>query len=300
MKKLLCIILACIFVFSGCGKIDNKASEKLSVVVTVFPPYDFVRRIAGDKVELKMLLKPGGDVHSYEPTPQDIMEISECGLFIYTGGENDSWVENVLGSAKNVKTLKMMDCVELIEESHEGHDHESEPDDHVWTSPVNAAKIAERIGEELCALDPDNADAYRSNTESYVSELRELDAEFQQTVDNGVRRKLIFADRFPVRYFTERYGLEYLSAFPGCSGETEADPATIADIIDEVKDDGIPVVLYGEMSDQKTADTVALATGAEKRMFHSCHNLSKEDFESGKTYIDIMKDNISVLREALN
>ena len=299
IKKLVCLLFACCLIFSGCGKVVK--SDKLKVVTTIFPPYDFAREIAGDRADVTMLLKPGGDIHSFEPTPQDIALISECDLFIYTGGDNDEWVENLLGSLDCVETIRMIDCVELIEEhdhSHESHDH-GEADDHVWTSLLNAKLISEKICEKLSAKDSENTDFYVNNYKNFAQQLDKLDSEFLFCTESALRKKLVFADPFPARYFTERYGLDWVAAYPGCSGDTEANPKTVAELIEMVEDEKIPVVLHGELSDRKMADTVAEATGAEIRMFHSCHNLSKEDFQTGMSYIDIMKSNLDVLKEAL-
>ena len=232
------------------GKEQNKVEkEKISVVATIFPQYDFVRQIAGENVELKMLLKPGEETHSYEPTPQDIIAIQNSDLFIYVGGENDAWVEDILESMPDNgrKTLKLVDCVDTVEEEHvegmkeeRGHDHDEddaeheeheveyeedeadheehgqeethsvhEIDEHVWTSPLNAVKIVEQIKEELCEIDSENASDYEENAEAYVAQLKELDQEFQDVVDHSKRKLMIFGDRFPFRYFAEAYGLDY-------------------------------------------------------------------------------------------
>lgn len=297
MKKILMIIAVLAIMLTGCGE---KTTEKITVVTTVFPAYDFARSIGGDAVELKLLVKPGGDVHSFEPSPSDIAAINQCDLFIYTGGENDSWVDTVLKSAKGIETLKMTDCVDIINEvhNHDGEEH-TKPDEHVWTSPENAVKICNAINEKLCKASPGNKKIYTANTKKLTEEIESIDDEIAYIVNTSQRKDLIFADRFAMRYFTEYYGLKVTSAFPGCSGETEADPQTITEIIEKVKAEKIPVVLYGELSNTAMADTVCKETGAEKMLLHSCHNLTKEDFEAGKTYVDIMKDNAEVLREAL-
>lgn len=297
MKRLILMLTLLCLIFSGCSRVE---SDKVTVVTTIFPPYDFVREIAGDKVDIKMLLKPGGDLHSFEPSPTDIAAVSECDIFIYTGGENDSWVDGILKNAENTSSLAMMDCVDIIEDEHTGHSHEQKADEHVWTSPVNAAKISEGIFKKLCEKDPENEGVYRKNLENYVAKLYELDKEIKSITASAKRNKLIFADPFAMRYFAEEYGLKCHSAFSGCTGEAEADPKTVASLIEEVKAENIPVILYGEFSNQAMADTIADATGAEKMLFHSCHNLSGDDFKSGRTYLDIMYQNASVLKEALN
>ena len=236
-------------------KIDQSAGEKLSIVTTIFPPYDFAKEIGGENVEVTMLLAPGVESHSYEPTPQDIIKINESDLFIYVGGESDAWVEGITDSLdQSVKTMTLMDCVEVVEEEHvEGmeseadeHSHENEEnnpsvdqeteqpeidaeyDEHVWTSPKNAKLIVEKLRDELCEIDATHADQYRKNEMAYAKELEELDKAYEDVVANGVRKELIFGDRFPFRYLVDAYGLSYYAAFPGCSSETEPSAATVA------------------------------------------------------------------------
>jgi len=292
---------------------DNSSDDKLSVVATIFPQYDFVREIAGDSVELIMLLPPGSESHSFDPTPQDIITIQNCDVFIYVGGESDEWVNQILDSMDtgNMKIISLMHLVETVEEeviegmeaeeegTDEGTEEEIEYDEHVWTSPKNAITIVQYISEALCELDSDNASLYTSNTTSYLKKLNELDASFQTIVDNAETHTLVFADRFPFRYFADAYGLDYYAAFPGCSSETKASAATIAFLIDKVNEENIPVVFYLELSNEKMADTICESSTAEKRLLHSCHNISKDEFESGVSYLDLMTQNAKNLKEAL-
>lgn len=323
------------------GKEQNKVeNEKISVVATIFPQYDFVRQIAGENVELKMLLKPGEETHSYEPTPQDIIAIQNSDLFIYVGGENDAWVEDILESMPDNgrKTLKLVDCVDTVEEEHvegmkeeRGHDHDEddaeheeheveheedeadheehgqeethsvhEIDEHVWTSPLNAVKIVEQIKEELCEIDSENASDYEENAEAYVAQLKELDQEFQDVVDNSKRKLMIFGDRFPFRYFAEAYGLDYYAAFSGCASDTEPSAATMAFLINKVQDENIKTVLKMELSNENIAKAIAEATNADVKEFYSCHNLTAEQFADGETYLSLMEKNVETLREVLN
>lgn len=309
---------------------NGRSEARISVVTTIFPPYDFVREIAGDRVELKMLLKPGEESHSYEPTPQDIIAIQESDVFIYTGGENDVWVEDILSSMPEGGrlTLRMIDCVDTVEEEHvegmkesPGHDHDDheeddadpyggeagedthsvhEIDEHVWTSPVNAALIVDRIKEVLIQADPSGEEVYEKNAAAYEEELAELDQEFRDVADHAQRNLLIFGDRFPFRYFADEYGLEYYAAFPGCAGDTEPSAATMAFLIDKVKEEKVPAVLKMELSNDDIANAIAEATGTEVKVFYSCHNLSAEDFESGETYLSMMQKNVETLKEVLN
>lgn len=344
--------------------------QKISVVTTIFPQYDFVRQIAGDSVELKMLLKPGEETHSYEPTPQDIIAIQNSDLFIYVGGENDSWVEDILESMPDNgrKTLKLADCVDTVEEEHvegmkeeRGHDHEEhdheehghdsesdthldqdsdveeehllqeqevqethsdadseaqtdgehgndssetvsvhEIDEHVWTSPKNAEKIVERITDLLCEADEAHAAEYQTNAVDYEQQLEELDQEFRDVVDHSERNLLIFGDRFPFRYFADEYGLDYYAAFSGCASDTEPSAATMAFLINKVKEEQVPTVLKMELSNDNISKAIAEAAGTDVKVFYSCHNLTVEEFENGETYLSMMKKNVETLKEVLN
>ena len=295
---------------------------RISVVTTIFPPYDFVREIAGDEVNLTMLLKPGEETHSYEPTPQDIIDIQNSDVFIYTGGENDVWVEDILSSMpeSDMLTLRLTDCVDTVEEEEvEGmkgsgghsHAHETEDpqeeeesaheiDEHVWTSPVNASLIVEHIKDVLSQADPSGSELYAENALAYQEKLVDLDRQFRNIADNAKRDVMIFGDRFPFRYFADEYGLEYYAAFPGCASDTEPSAKTVAFLIDKVKEEQIPVVFHTELSNQQMADTICEDTGAVKREFHACHNVTKEQFEQGLGYLDFMWSNVEVLKEALN
>ncbi len=284
------------------------AEEKLRVVTTIFPQYDFVREIAGDKVELSMLLKPGAEAHSYEPAPQDVIAIQQSDLFVYVGGESETWVKTILESAGSDtrREVALMELVELHEEDEEAtgaqgheHEHEGEYDEHVWTSPVNAMKIVQALTDELAALDPANADYYRENAEAYLEELAALDASFREVVEAGARRELVFGDRFPLTYFVNEYGLTYVAAFPGCASETEASAATIARLIKEITEQHIPTVFYIELSNHQIADTLAEQTGAQTQLFYTCHNVTADDFAAGLGYLDLMQRNIEALSAAL-
>ncbi|MGF7145112.1 zinc transport system substrate-binding protein [Anaerotaenia torta] len=500
MKKSISIMLMLILiitVMSGCAKSGNPSdsADKISVVSTIFAPYDFVREIVGDKAEITMLLPPGSESHSYEPTPQDIIKIQNCDVFVYVGGDSDAWVHEVLESmdTSKMKIITLMDCVEAVEEElvegmeddhghdhgsedfdpanvkdrpmsdfnggwisgiplindgsldeyiehtaeenqltweerkaalltqwasdydnltidnntltigtlsgeyaykgyqitesdhgasvwynfeivtpveglpsylsfhdheygyeeehhdedeheeeHEeighihlkygnegfdaliskedwaafyfdsshsgkeigefmaGHEHEdAELDEHVWTSPRNAKLIVQKISDALCEADSTNAELYKENTASYLTQLDELDAAFREVAASASHKTLIFGDRFPFRYLVDAYGLEYFAAFPGCSTETEASAATVAFLIDKTKAESIPVVFHIELSNQKMADTISEATGAKVLLLHSCHNVTKAEIESGVSYLDLMKQNVENLKEAL-
>jgi len=312
MKKIILILLMLIIVISGCKKnkesVIRGANGKINVTVTNFPPYDFVRHIAGDKVNLTMLLPPGAESHSFEPTPKDIITIQNSAIFIHAGGESDAWVKRIIESidTDKMKILAMIDAVDAVEEEIvEGMEAEEEEgdetayDEHVWTSPHNAILIVRAITELLCETDATNAELYRQNAQAYTSQLEELDKQFQAVV-NGARRKIIvFGDRFPFRYFADAYGLTYYAAFPGCSTETEPSAATVAFLINKIKAEKIPVVFYIELSNERMADTISGETGAKKLLLHACHNVSKRDFDAGLGYLDFMRRNVENLREAL-
>jgi zinc transport system substrate-binding protein len=320
MKKYILIALAALTltaILVARGQSDKPAdggcAGKLSVVATTFSPFDFARQIAGSSSDITMLLPPASESHSFEPTPQDIIKIQNADVFIYVGGESDDWVRSVLESmdTSKMKIVTLMDCVEVVpeeivegmqdeEEETEGGEEEAEYDEHVWTSPRNAKLIAQKLSDTFCEVDPANADAYKANTTSYLAKLDELDGKFQAVAAGAARKTLVFGDRFPFRYFADAYGLSYFAAFPGCSTETEASAATVAFLIDKVKSEQIPVVFHIELSNAKIAGTIAEATGAKVLELHAAHNISKADFESGVTYLDIMARNADALREALD
>ena len=300
---------------TGCGvKQEEPDDGKLKIVTTIFPQYDFVRAIAGGTgaVNVRMLLSPGEEVHSYEPTPLDIKEIQNCDLFIYVGAENDVWVDRILENMgdKRPETLRLVDLTETVaEESVEGmmeekgHDHEEsreeEADEHVWTSPVKAAEITEAIAQKMAELDPVNEDDYLANAQDYEAKILDLDAQFRQIAENAERKILVFGDRFPIRYFAEGYGLDYFAAFPGCSSESEPSASTLAFLIDKVREEQIPVVFSIEFSNGNIARAICESTGAVQRTYNSCHNVTKEQMENGATYVSLMSENLETIREAL-
>lgn len=303
MKRLIAILLCLCLILCGCTAQPEKPHDetKLQIVCTSFPAYDFAREIAGDRAELTLLIKPGSEVHSYEPTPKDMIRIQESDLFICNGGESEQWAETLITPKLN--TIYMMDCVDTVEESADGiynaEDGEPELDEHVWTSPLNAIKISEEICNALCKLDTDNAEAYKTNFTAYKAQLMALDREFRQVIKNSGKHTLMFADRFPMRYFALEYGLDCYAAFPGCSSETEPSAKTVAYLIDRVREDKIPAVLYMEFSNQKMADVICEDTGCRKLPFYSAHSVSAEQFEQGVSYLDLMRINLNSLKEAL-
>lgn len=289
------------------AKQETIAADRLSVVTTVFPAYDFTREIAGSAVSVSILLPPGAESHSFEPTPQDIIRIQNSALFICVGGESESWVERVLSSmdTSRMRIVRMMDCVQTLEEEMvEGMQAEDEEeelayDEHVWTSPRNAIGIVEQITAALAALDTQNAAVYQQRAAAYRTELVALDTAFRDAVASGTRKTIVFGDRFPFRYLAEEYGLSYFAAFPGCSTETEASAGTVAFIIRKIREEHIPVIFHIELSNERMADMISEETGAAKRLLHACHNISKREFDQGYTYLELMNQNVINLREAL-
>lgn len=318
MKKCLTILILCGLLLSGCGQTEQpRDPDRMRIVTTVFPAYDFARAAAGDLADVTLLLPPGAETHSYEPTPADILSVRDCDLFIYLGGESDAWVDTILDSVEPTgAVMKMVDCVELLEEEEvEGmqsqleHDHDeheehgpgqvAEYDEHVWTSPRNAADITLAVGEKLAELDGAHAGAYRENAAAYGEALRRLDGEFEAFFDSLPDRTIIFGDRFSLRYFAEEYHLDYYAAFPGCSTQTEPSAATIAFLTDKVRDEHISTVWYIEFSNHLVADSIAEATGTKTAMFHTCHNVSRAELDGGATYLSLMEGNLETLRENL-
>lgn len=312
------IIITSIFSLTSCSYEKNESKDdsgKISVVTTIFPYYDFTRSIAGDKADIRLLLSPGSEPHSYDPSPSDVVAIENCDIFIYNGGESDEWVESVLDSIenKNMKVMRMMDYVDLLYEQsveHDEHDHENEHehehehgeeyDEHIWTSIKNAEKLSNAIADELSVCDSANKEIYIENKESYINQLRALDSEILDIVSNAKVNTLVFGDRFPFLYFVTDYSLEYECAFPGCSSETEPSISTVTHMIDFTREHQVPVVFYLEFSNGKVAKLISEDSGAKIMRFSSCHNVTKDEFADGATYISLMEQNANALKEALN
>lgn len=311
------VLLLSLSLFFACAPMPaaSDSGEGISIVATVFPAFDFARQItSGTSAKVTLLLQPGEEVHSFDPTSQDIIRIQSADLFLYVGGENDTWVNGVLsGLDQSINTFRMMDFVTLYEEelvpgmqpekdAAEAAlpDAAHEWDEHVWTAPVNAVSIVKAMTAELTKVDPANAGTYQQNADAYVKQLEALDHSFWSVVNSANHKTVVFADRFPARYFVEEFGLSYYAAFPGCSSETEPSAATVASLIDHVRTESIPVLFYIEMSNQQMANTVAEATGAKPMLFHTCHNVTKAEFESGATYLSLMRNNVLALKAALN
>lgn len=322
MKRILCILLTLILLvgsLAGCGeKKDNDG--KISIVTTVFPIYDWVVNLLGDTAEsadITMLLDSGVDLHSYQPTVDDLVTISSCDLFIYVGGESDEWVEDALSKASNddmqvinlVETLgenaKEEEAVNGEEHDHdhgEGEEHEHAIDEHVWLSLKNAKLFCRAITDKLAAIDPDTKDTYEENYTSYAEKLDALDASYKAAVDAATVKTLVFGDRFPFRYLVDDYGLDYFAAFSGCSAETEASFETIAFLAGRIDALGLKSILTIEGSDSSIASTVVNATAAKNAQILSVDSMqssTSEDVKNGVTYLSVMQKNLDVLKNAL-
>ena len=307
-RRILAGLLAAVFCgsFTACGTNSVAGDGKLTVVATNFALYDFARAVCGDTCDVRMLLSPGSESHDFEATLADIALLAETDVFVYVGGESEEWVPDVLeaAGAADVTQVCAIDLVETYinagtESGHEhseddGHHHET--DEHVWTSIPNAITIMEAIGEAVLKED----EWFEADNDAYISELLDVDAEIREIVDSAARDTVIFADRFPFRYFTEEYGLSYCAAFDGCSSAVEPSLSVVNTLIERVNETGSDTVFSIEFSDRKTAEAVAAETGCDILEFHSAHNVSRADFESGITYADIMRQNAENLKLALN
>lgn len=318
LHRLLAALTAAALGISLCGCSGNTpagtSEEKLTVIATIFPAYDFARQVFGDTAEVKMLLKPGQESHSYDPSAKDIVEINGCDLFLYNGGESDQWVESVLRSSPDINTFRMTDAVSLLEEEvtegmqskeHDDdhdhdHDHEEEEyDEHVWTSPANASAIIRALGVKAAELFPEQAEQLKANADGYAEQTDQLDEDFQQLLA-GEQRYFVFGDRFPLLYFFKRYGLNYYAAFPGCGSETEPSAQTMTFLLEKLgQPDVIPAVFCIELSSRRLADVLAEDAGVDTVEFHTCHNISADDFAAGETYVSLMQRNLSELSEIL-
>lgn len=334
MKKYISIILAAVMALACLSACGNKAADnssapasgndpsgkQLQIVTTLFPEYDWAKQILGDhadNAEITMLLDNGVDLHSYQPTVEDIMKISDCDLFIYVGGESSGWVENALQEAVN-KDMKVINLLEVLgdsvkkeeliegmqtgEHTEEEHAKGPEYDEHIWLSLKNAGILCNAITDALTEIDPDNADDYQANMAAYSEKLSDLDASYQSAADTATQKTLLFGDRFPFRYLTDDYGLSYYAAFAGCSADTEASFETITFLAKKVDELGLSHVLTIEKSDQKIAQTIIQNTRDKNQKIlalDSMQSTTSADISDGVTYLSVMEKNLDILREAL-
>jgi len=302
MKKMLFVILALLLT----GSMSAMAGERLKVVATNFPCYDFARQVCGDGAEVTMLLKPGTEAHAYDPTPADILAMGNADLFVYIGGESDAWADGILASfdeGDRPATLRMMDCVsDLVEEDDADAGHHGavpEYDEHIWTSPVNAAAMVRALGEALAGLDGADADAFREAANAYAAQIEGIDGALRRLVEGAKRKTLVFADRFPFVYLTREYGLDYVAAFSSCTADTEPSAQTVMALIDRVVSEDIPAVYTIELSTQAVAKTVAEETGAGILTLHSMQTVTQDEFEAGESYVSLMQRNLEALGRGL-
>ncbi|MDD2269009.1 MAG: metal ABC transporter substrate-binding protein [Eubacteriales bacterium] len=323
MKKvvlILTIVALLLGTSAGCGEVV-KQSEKLKVVVTTFPPYDWVRRILGDKAdeaELTLLLDSGVDMHSYQPNTDDIIKITTSDVFIYVGGTSDTWVDDVLKNAvnKDMKVINLIDELgdavkeeevkEGMDDDHDDHDDHSEDeadfDEHVWLSLKNAMMFSEKIAAVLGQADSENETTYKSNADKYIDELSALDKRYEDAVSEAAHKTIVFADRFPFRYLVDDYGIDYYAAFVGCSAETEASFDTVVFLAEKLNELSLDKILIIETSDGSIARTVRDSSNAKNQeilVLDSIQSVSQTEIDSGTTFISIMESNLEILQKAL-
>ncbi len=301
---------------AGCaGRTAEKKEEKtegLVIVATLFPQYDFARQIVGDCGTVRLLLEPGMESHSFDPTTADMKEINEADLFLYTGPELETWVAQIQDSfSKELCVVNLSeDLMERLEaEAHEeggakesreeeGHHHDVDP--HIWTNPIYAMEMVEKICDAVCRLDSEHADIYRENAKNYLAQLENLDKAFEEIVETGARRDVVHGGRFALYHFARRYGLNFYAAYDSCEAQMEPSAKTVAELTNKVKEEKIPVVFYEELVEPKVARSISEETGAKLLLLHSCHNVSAEEFRAGTTYLELMQQNAENLRIALN
>lgn len=325
MKRFLALILAVTMaatIFGGCSSAPAKDEGKLNIVTTIFPEYDWVSNITSgaEDVNITLLLENGADLHSYQPTAEDIVKISSCDVFIYVGGESDKWVDDALKGAANkeMTVINLLDIlgtkakeeetVEGMQAEHEEKDgieeteEEVELDEHVWLSLKNASMLCGKISDKLSEKDAKNKELYSKNTENYLKKLNELDARYKAVRDSAKYDTLIFADRFPFRYLIDDYNLKYYAAFSGCSAESEASFETVAFLAKKLDELKLPALMKIDGSDGKIANTV-LQTSNQKNAqileLDSMQSVNKKDIEEGKTYLSIMESNLAVFTQAV-
>lgn len=299
MKKWIVLLAACLMLLSV-----GALAEVGSVVATNFPCYDFARQIVGEAAQVQLLIRPGTEVHSYEPSPADILGISHADLFVCIGGESDVWVDGILTSLGEdaPRSIKLMDGVSLLEEDeHDGHDHaELAFDEHIWTSPKNAVIMVRALEKALCEAMPEFAEGFHANADAYAAELNEIDVGLTNIVASGARRELVVADRFPFLYLAHDYGLTYEAAFSSCTAETEPSAQTMVRLIETIVRDRVPAVYTIEMSNGTIARTIAEETGVEILQLHSAQTVTQAEFDAGETYASLMRKNLAAIEKGLN
>lgn len=314
--SLILILCLALSLFAACGGAGEKTEKDLKIVCTIFPQYDWVREILGDRLadaDLTLLLDSGTDLHSYQATAEDFVKLSGCDLFIYVGGESDmKWVPDALAAAGNIGTLNMLEALgDLAKEeedvagmqAEEEEEEEGALDEHVWLSLKNAAALCGAICDRLCEMDPGHAEAYKANTKAYTDKLTALDAEYKAAVDSAAYKTILVGDRFPFRYLCDAYGITPYAAFSGCSAESEASFETVAGLAKTLEELGLPAVVVTETADQSIAKTIIDNTAAKNQkivVLDSIQSVTKTDIAAGKQYLSAMESNLKALKEALN
>ncbi len=309
---LILIITVSVMINSGCKKPEN--DPRPLVITTLFPQYDFARQIGGEKINLKLLLNPGVEAHSFEPTPRDIADISKARLFIYTGRFMEPWAERIIKGIKNEnltvvdagKGIKLLQIHEAENDGHhdgdhseEDHHHHGGKDPHIWLDPINALSMIDNILEGLINCDPDNRLYYENNAEKFKKEVLALHRDFTEMFKKAKHKMIIFGGHYAFRYFSNRYGLDYISPYSGFSPDAEPSPGKIAELIKVIEKTGIGVIYYEELIDPRVARVISEQTGVEMMLLHGVHNISKKDYQSGATYISIMRKNLESLKKGL-
>ncbi len=316
-KTILVILCVFLLMMTGCSGNKENEDEKITIVTTIFPLYDWARNIIKDSedVELILLMSNGSDLHNYQPSVNDIIKVTDCDLFILVGGESDEWAEDIVEDREKngKKTLNLMEQLsevlreeetrEGMQEEEEEGEEETEYDEHIWLSLRIAQKACELIRDELSSLDKENGSKYANNCAEYCESLRKLDEEYKKTVSLGNRKVILFADRFPFRYMVEDYGLEYYAAFKGCSAESEASFETIKFLAEKVDEKELKYILILENNDGRIARTIMENTAGknqERVVIDSLQSVTGQDAEKGAGYLQIMQNNLEVLRKVLN
>lgn len=306
------LLLSVVLLFVSRDSMEKK-SDKIVIVATLFPQYDFAKQIGGDKVDVSLLLTPGTETHTYEPTPQDIIKINDADLYLYTGKYMEPWSDRISnGVDSDTKIVDVSANVNLIESEHDEHEedknHEGEPeqeghnhgyDPHIWLDPDKAIVMVNNIADALISVDGENTEYYRANANRYIAEIQNLDNDINKTIEEAESKKLAFGGTFAYAYFINKYNLEYVSAYDSCGEDTEPSVTNIKKVIDYMKENSINVIFYQEMSSGKIADAIAKETGAQKLVFHTVHNATLDEINRGETYVTIMRKNLENLKIAL-
>ncbi len=309
---LILIIVTMLFIFFCEPDSINQSGDKLEVIATIFPNYDFVKQIGKDKVDVKLLLKSGVESHTYEPSPKDMVDIENSRVFIYTGNEFEPWAENILESvsseievvdtSKNIKLINKeefeshFENSEIIEEEHEDHHEESSFDSHIWLNPENAIIMIDDILAKLCSVDPENSDFYTENAKNYKSEIEKLNVEIDKTIQNSKRNEIAFAGEFSYSYFIDKYDLSFVSVYNNCGEGEDPSISKVKSVIDYINNHNLPVVFYEELSEGTVAKMIGEETSAKSMVFYTLHNadINKD------SYVSLMRKNLENLKTALN